>query len=229
MRLALLAAAAAALLPASARAQDQTDWSGFHVGGSVGWAAVDSEIGEDTIGPPTVVETRSDIGEDGWSLGLLGGYNWQFANNIVIGGEADISYVDASTSAQPLIDQNPAGAVIPNNSFGGDVQWVGSVRMRAGYSFGRWMPYVTAGWAFAQYETTSDYASLTEYSRDDTWDAPVYGVGLEYMAHGPWSLRGEYRTADYESESDQFPTFPAFQETRDLSIDEFRLSFVYNR
>ncbi len=228
MRLALLAAAAA-LLPVTAVAQDAPDWSGFHIGGSIGSASVDSEIGEDTIGPPTTAETRSDIGEDGWSLGVFGGYNKQFANNIVIGGEADLSYVDASTSDQPLFNVSPPSPVpIAGNLFGGDVQWMGTLRVRAGYAFGHWMPYITAGWAFAQYETSSDYASLAPYTRDDNWDAPVYDVGLEYLAHGKWSVRGEYRQADFGSESDPFPTFPAFAEYRDLEIEEFRFSAAYN-
>lgn len=237
MRLTWFAAAAAfAMLPAHSnaqdaplQAQDSADaWAGFYVGGSLGSVAVESQIGEDLIGPPATPQTRSDIGGDGWSLGLFGGYNWQFANTIVLGGEVDLTQVDASTSNQPLFNVNPPSAIpIPNNFFGSDLQWMATVRGRAGYAFGNWMPYVTAGWAFANFETMSDYSGLAPYTRDDTWTAPVYGVGLDYLARGKWSVRGEYRWADFDSESDEFDGFPAF-EVRDLNIEEFRLSVAYN-
>lgn len=230
MRLALLAAAAA-LLPVNAMAQDAPDWSGWYSGVSLGSVSVDSVIGEDEVNPPpTVPDTRSDIGEDGYAVSLFGGYNWQVAGNFVVGVEADATYADVSTSGQLLYDVQAPGALVPGNEFGSELQWMASVRARAGYAFGRWMPYITAGWAFAQYETTSDYVSLAPYSRDDTWSAGVYGVGIEYMAPANWSVRGEYRTADFGDNSDPYPggAFPDYREYSDLSIDEIRFSFAYN-
>lgn len=230
MRLALLAAAAA-LLPANAMAQSAPDWSGWYSGVSIGSVSADSEIGEDRITPPpTLQDTRSDIGEDGYGLSLFGGYNWQFGNNVVIGVEADATYADVSTSGEPLYDVQPPGAVIPDNTFGGELSWMATIRGRAGYAFGNWMPYVTAGWAFAQYETTSDYVSLAPYTRDDTWSGAVYGVGVEYLSAANWSVRGEYRTADFGDNSDPFPggSFPTYREYSELSVDEIRFSFAYN-
>jgi len=232
MRLALLAAAAAAaLLPAKAMAQDAPDWSGWYTGVSVGTVSVDSEIGEDRITPPpTFEDTRSDIGDDGYGVSLFGGYNWQIGGNFVVGVEVDATYADVSTSGQLLYDVAPPNTLNPGNEFGGELQWMATVRARAGYAFGRWMPYVTAGWAYAQYETASDYVSLPAYTRDDTWDAAVYGVGIEYLAPANWSIRGEYRTADFGDRHDEYPGggFPTYREYSDLSVDEIRFSFAYN-
>ena len=96
--LAFAGSAAAADLPLKAPALKTVyDWTGFYIGGHVGY-------GGGSLGPGT-----NPVPEEGFPFppsitGLIGGYqagyNWQFSNHVVLGIEADASFgspVDAPT------------------------------------------------------------------------------------------------------------------------------------
>ena len=100
---AVLVSTAAILISVSARAADlparvqppapvayapSFSWTGFYVGGELGWIRTDSDYttGAVLLGTPFLVSATT--GKDGLSYGILAGYNYQ-AGNVVLGVEGD--------------------------------------------------------------------------------------------------------------------------------------------
>lgn len=103
--------------------------------------------------------TRSaDI--DGFNLGGQIGYNFQ-SNQLVFGGELDLGYgkVDYRSFADTF-----------------QQKWLGSGRVRVGYAFDRFLPYLTGGLAFS---TATLKAAGTK--ADNTHLGFVIGIGGEMM------------------------------------------------
>jgi opacity protein-like surface antigen len=96
------------------------DWTGFYVGGQLGYGQLD----------PSVPTTPSE--PDGALYGVHAGYNYDFGS-IVLGGEVDYDLTDISLDT-------------PNS----DVDGVLRAKAKLGYDAGAFMPYITAGYAQAQ-------------------------------------------------------------------------------
>lgn len=89
-------------------------WAGFYLGAHIGAAVADNE--------------EVDILDDAALLaGVHLGYNWQGPNNLVIGIEGDVSFLD-------------------------EVDYLATVRGRLGYAFGPTLAYLTGGVAFLGFE-----------------------------------------------------------------------------
>jgi outer membrane immunogenic protein len=115
--------------------------------------------------------------------GFHGGYNYQ-VEKFVFGGEADFSFANIS-----------------NESFTEEAKhdWLGSIRGRAGYSFGNIMAYGTLGFAFAD----ASYRSLFGVT-SDTVNGWVIGAGAEMMVMPNVTIRAEYLR--YELGSSLYPS-----------------------
>lgn len=142
-------------------------WTGFYIGGHAGygWSS-----GSDGVG---AIDTSGVLG------GGQAGYNYQFANNLVVGLEADLSAADLS---------GRLGGVSTS------VDTLGSVRGRLGYAAGRFMPYVTGGFAFGN--QTVDVLGIDQSKTLTGWTA---GAGLEYALTDHWTARSEYLYTDLGS------------------------------
>lgn len=123
------------------------------------------------------------IDTSGFVGGLQGGYNFQF-DKIVVGGEADISL-----------------SGIGNSGFQekSDLNWLGTIRGRAGYSFGNILPYATFGAAFADTKYSNIYGTTK-----DTAAGWVLGAGAEMMVMPNITVRAEYLY--YDLGSQDYPT-----------------------
>lgn len=155
-----------------APAPDNFDWSGFYAGAHAGYLAMWAN-GE------YEAEGIADSGPvDGVILGGQIGYNIQ-SGDFVYGIEADAAYSFAT------------GSVVNNDSEGAstDLDFLGTVRGRAGRAYGRTFVFATAGVAAGHVDVTF------EGQNDDGWSAGVIGgVGLEHAFADNWTVRGE---ADY--------------------------------
>jgi outer membrane immunogenic protein len=112
------------------------NWTGFYVGGHVGWG----EAKQDWF----LIQNAVGFGfsKDGVIAGGYAGYNWQLGSNFVLGAEFEGSWSDLQQGNVPCtIGQ----AAICRN----DVNWLGSVRGRAGVAFNQVLFYAAGGWAFA--------------------------------------------------------------------------------
>ena len=158
-----------------------SNWTGFYVGAhggagvsKIGWRYQD--FGDDA----------SHLG-NGFLGGVQAGYNAQFGN-WVLGVEGDVA---ASGIAGSVPCPNPAF------SCKSQIKWLGSLRLRVGYSTGNWLVYGTGGLGIGgvNIETTLDPVPGTfgtQLNRSG-WAA---GAGAEVALNDHWSLKGEFMHYD---------------------------------
>jgi len=187
--LALVDPGAAADLPLKAPARKSVyDWTGFYVGGHFGY-------GDASFGPGTSPFPLQGVVFPHSATGLIGGfqmgYNRELANDLVLGIEADASFT--SPTDQPALARAPA-------PFNTTLDYVGTLRGRIGYAFGRWMPFITGGfaWGHTHININDDPASgggiissVGHYQPG--WTA---GLGLEFAVSGNWTAKLEYDYVD---------------------------------
>lgn len=154
-----------------------TTWTGFYVGGNIGygWANADRNH------PTTSGVTSETL--DGIVGGGQIGYNWQ-TGRWVLGIEADMQGTDQKKTG--------SGSVLGiTYSTTDKVDYFGTVRGRLGYAFGPWMPYVTGGWGYGKFESTGTILGTTS-GGSVSHSAWVLGGGLEWMFAPHWSTKLEY-------------------------------------
>ncbi len=144
------------------------NWTGFYVGlnGGGGWG--DSDWNGFGIGNSP----------SGGMIGLTAGYNWQGVGSPwVFGLEGDINWTNFK-------DSTACGAFFCESKN----NWLGTVRGRVGYSWDRWLPYVTGGVAFGDIDANRNgFAGASETSAGWT-----VGLGLEGVIVGNWTAKLEY-------------------------------------
>ncbi|MCI0598686.1 MAG: porin family protein [Beijerinckiaceae bacterium] len=188
--LATAAPAAAADIPSPAPPPAYTPpplftWTGFYLGGQIGYA----------WGTDTVTVFPFGFGTNFTPNGVVGGahvgYNLQL-NQFVAGLEGDVEGTGISRNFSP-------GGVVYNTNI--PVQ--GSIRARLGITFDRVLLYATGGAAFAGFETTVTGFGIDRTSQ--TRAGWTVGGGIEYAVTPNWSIRAEYRYADFSSFSHPAP------------------------
>ncbi len=143
----------------------------------------------------------------GFTFGAEAGYNFQFGR-FVVGPAADLSYsLMHGTSNSWLADINKA-----------DIGWVGSARLRAGYTFDRFMIYGTGGLAFAETELDGPFASNSQ--TEPGWTA---GGGVQYLWSESAILRAEYRRLEVENAD--FYALPLGQRKVGVAMNLFSAGF----
>lgn len=182
---------ARSMAPAPMYATPMFSWTGFYVGADVGYVWTKNRI--------TNVATGFVANPDPeqFSIGGHIGYRHQFAGGIVVGLEGDASWLN---------DQRRRGAY---NLGAADaltrLNWDASVRASLGYSFGRFLPYLTGGVAFTEENGCATVtngpvcAPGTGYSGTRTgW---TLGAGVAYAVTDNWIVKAEYRYADFGSKT----------------------------
>lgn len=169
MRLAMISAALA-LTSSSALAADSMyaqaggfTWSGLYGGIHFGYADGGSDLSIEGQALP--------VDPDGFIGGVQIGVNHQMANRFVLGAEADITYNSVSGAAI-------AGA--GTTYLDSEIEWSGSARLRAGYAYGRTLPYLTAGVAAAKYTIEASSAGIIATLHDETYIGWTAGAGVEH-------------------------------------------------
>jgi high affinity Mn2+ porin len=159
------------------------DWTGFYVGGHFGYGDASFGPGTNPIPLQGVFLPHSPTGLIG---GFQAGYNRQFSNHLVLGVEADASFV--SPIDVPRLTPAP---------FNTSIDYVGTLRGRIGYAFGPWMPYLTGGlaWGHTHVIVNDDAGGLvaTLKGYQTGWTA---GAGVEFAVSGNWSAKVEYDYID---------------------------------
>ena len=107
LKRALLGATALVLLAGTASAADLAtrypvkaapipvqvfSWTGFYIGGNVGWGWADNTYDYTPFAAPTYSYNPGT--SNGFTGGLQMGYNYQFVNNVVLGVETDFNWAD---------------------------------------------------------------------------------------------------------------------------------------
>ncbi|MGJ0391216.1 MAG: outer membrane protein [Methylocystis sp.] len=164
------------------------DWSGYHVGvtGSYGGGSANYLSNVYSLGVPFVAFSSlpSSSGTSGFLVGVESGATWQLPNNFVIGYESEFNYAD--------VRSNIGGSGFGLNS---RLRWFGAERLRFGYAFGRFLPYITGGLAYGQLHANGVDAvgGFLFPTSASNWQAGwTVGAGLEYALLDKVSVKAEY-------------------------------------
>ena len=154
-------------------------WSGFYAGvnGGYGWGTLTRE--------PTAGGADDNNNTGGFVLGGQAGYSLDMGG-LVLGTEADLQWSNIGYSEE-----------LPGlGTFESGVDVFGTVRGRAGFSFGQVMPYVTGGFAAGRgsAKITDDGGVTT--SQSATHLGWTVGGGLEAKATDNISIKAEYLYVD---------------------------------
>jgi len=156
---------------------DVERWTGFYLGGTLGYGWGDGR-------------TSGDIGsfpyEQSGTLGTIyAGYNWQIGRT-VLGLEADIGTGDFGASETTGL-----------GTLKSSLNAMGSFRARAGFLIApALLVYGTAGLAWAD----MDYQLVGDQARSETFLGYQVGLGTEWMVSNNVSLRLEYIHTDFGHE-----------------------------
>jgi outer membrane immunogenic protein len=189
-------------------------WTGGYLGLSAGYGWGDSFVDFEGMDYNVDLEPKGFIG------GAFAGYNYQFTNNVVFGVEGDAMYSDMDVSG---VLGTFNGYPDPRSLYGVDIDWTASVRGRLGYAFDRFLPYVTAGVAFAHYDhSETQLAPASESATSTGW---TVGAGVDYALTDNLFLKAEYRYSDYGS----VDVDPAFWTAHsiDLDVSDVRIGIGY--
>lgn len=214
----LLLLGAAAFMASAAHAADLPgpaahDWTGPSVGlqGGYGWGENDTAascggggillLSADVCGgnagglggrssPVTLGQGKGSIGLGGFVGGLNAGYDWQI-DNIVLGVTGDIELADMDGDSDLL---DAGGADI--GRIEAQIDWLGSLRLRAGFAVDRALFYATGGLAVGGVELSlHDTAGGVSDDSAAKWGWTL-GGGLDYALTDTLSARIEYRYTD---------------------------------
>lgn len=178
-------------LGATASAQD---WSGIYLG--VQSSKSDYTNSYLTNGIPD----NLPVDGGGSMTGVFAGYNHQLGN-VVLGGE--LSYLSG----------NPAYDLFPTFRFSNMLD----LKARAGYSFGRVLPYAVVGWSRTEW-TNGTLAPVDV-------DGFAYGIGADFQMSDRILVGVEYLQRDLTA--DKFVEFPTTNIESDFSAFAFRLAYSF--
>ncbi len=160
-------------------------WTGIYIGGQIGyaWGTSNNNIG-DAFGDYASFSTNNS--------GVIGGahvgYNLQLSQ-FVVGLEGDVDGSSLRKSVTGFIGDVPT-------TISSNIGVQGSIRGRIGYAWDRVLIYGTGGVAFAGLNGSVS----TPFGYDSASSTRVgwtVGGGLEYAVTNNWSIRAEYRYADF--------------------------------
>src|SRR5207344_1082197 len=169
-------------------------WTGFYLGGALGWIGTNPEYttGAVVLGTPFVVSSSSS--RNGLSYGILSGYNYQ-VGQVVLGVEGDFTGWTVGKVRYTAI----TGDFLTAQS-----KWGGSIRGRLGYAADRALFYLTGGAAFVSNETSIPTTGIS-IGGDGTRLGWTAGGGVDYAFTNNWFTGIEYRYSQYESKTFTYP------------------------
>ncbi len=202
------------------------DWTGFYVGGHIGYAWGNSNwaatgAGGNGSGSLNFSQGFDSFNEAGsWNEGVQLGYNAMLANRAVLGVEADFTF----PAYQDLDGISTGGAATfagGNNSYSDTLVASGTVRGRIGYAPGDWLFYATGGFAW-----TSDQFTLNSASSIIQRVGWAAGAGTEFPISGHWTGKVEYLFTDYGYSTVNFSSLGERTHSN-LSLEEVRVGLNY--
>lgn len=232
LKRALLGATALVLLAGTASAADLStrypvkaapipvqvfSWTGFYIGGHVGWGWASNNLDYTVAGAPPVTFGYGLGSSNGFTGGFQVGYNYQFANNVVLGVEADFDWSDIGTSSL-LVGGPVGGAVVSQN-----VDYFGTIRARLGYAVDRFLPYITGGAAWAKVNYTDPFA----LNYDNTKWGWTVGAGVEYAITNNWTVKAEYLYLGFNDSTTNYPFGDVMTVSSDIQTARLGVNYKF--
>ena len=201
------------------------DWTGWYLGGNLGYGWGNSTDKTTTVFSPTGYFAASSVpainsaGDgktkpDGWTGGVTGGYNWQ-SGKLVYGLEADLEAMNlkgsrTSTATYPCCA--PTSFTITQTTKANNLFMA---RGRVGYAEGRALYYFTGGVSVTDLKVQDSFSdnfatAAASNSTKGTKTSYVVGVGLEYKLQSMWTAKIEYLHFDFGGVSGTSNNLTAF-------------------
>ncbi|PZO01714.1 MAG: hypothetical protein DCF30_06715 [Hyphomicrobiales bacterium] len=170
-----------------------TNWTGFYFGGLAGYSDTNFDVGRGAANivanhlRSTTIEAEMqassllnmpNFSKRNATFGGFAGYNLQFGD-VVLGFEADYTHHDAKgTSADAIarsrtLSDGYSTSVWLTGTTAAELKDVGTLRVRAGYAMGAFMPFITGGLAIGNGTVTSTATVRTNGVDADPSEAPV--------------------------------------------------------
>jgi outer membrane immunogenic protein len=204
---ALISAAAVSLIPGEAAAADLVaappvvveplpvahDWTGPYFGlhGGYGWGNVEGD--DDDFNGDGDVDLFDGNDLSGGLFGAQLGYNYQW-NWLVLGVEGDATWSFIDSDDDDLFDDDDDD--FDRIGLDADVDWLASIRARAGAAFDRFFVYGTGGVAFTafshDFDVDEDFFDDEDDDDSETEVGWVLGLGAEYLVTDNVSVGAEY-------------------------------------
>jgi outer membrane immunogenic protein len=171
------------------------NWTGFYIGGQVGYGWGDSfqcfSCGTAAAGATNRYNISGAVG------GGTAGYNWQLNPNWVVGVETDLSFANIKGTGHTSASfgcLNNLGTDACNTS----IDWFGTVRGRIGFASNNVLYYGTGGWAYGRIKADIDRCAGTAVGDCGSGQANGWaaGGGIEYAFARAWSAKIEYLRVD---------------------------------
>jgi high affinity Mn2+ porin len=171
--------------PRAVSAMDSTshEWGGLSVGGDVGYAQGTARA---MFTDPQMAQRHVFGRLDG---GVHLGATWLVARRVVLGAEADVSVPEFFDDGAVLATSTTPGTVVTEK-----IDFVPTLRGRAGYAFNRWMVYGTGGLAPSQTRFIESSTANPDEDHILKWRTGwTVGAGAEFAITSVWTARVEYR------------------------------------
>ena len=196
------------------------DWTGLYFGGHVGYARGKAQT---TL---TDFNTQPDnFGSSFGSLtgGIQAGYNYVFPSRILLGVEADASFMNYLSADDVAWSRATAVANTAEK-----VDYMATLRGRLGYAFPHWMIYATGGYAW----------SLGRYLQNpgltDDIDKALHlhggwalGGGAEFAISRDWTARLEYLYRTFGHGDVTFPSGTSVESSFDVQSVRLGLNYKF--
>jgi outer membrane immunogenic protein len=173
------------------------NWSGFYVGGHVGYGWGQTDITDHSLFGNILLIPTQRIDTNGFLGGVQGGWNHQFGH-FVLGAEVDFSWSDIKGNLTSAILAGKGSATHSSNA-----TWIGTATTRLGYTWDRFLVYgkIGAAWAHFDYDNNNTFTicrATTVYnsSASETRSGWTVGTGIEWAFSGGWSAKAEYDYID---------------------------------
>lgn len=178
-------------------------WTGFYIGANAGYGGDQFTLTETEsyYGVVSPYQYSQSTNSSGFFVGGQIGYNYQFANNVVVGVETDLQW--SNIEGSNTYTYSYAGVPYETGTRGASVDYFGTIRARLGYAFDRFLPYITGGAAYGKTKLSYNYVYAGEgaesvSSSSTNWGWTI-GAGAEYAITNNWTFKTEYLYVDLGS------------------------------
>ena len=182
-------------------------WTGFYLGADAGWSHLNS-VSDTALG-------SASNNVNGFAIGALAGYNYEFSGGFVVGAELDGTYVTGNHTNSTAL----AGTAVRAGQ-----EWTDRARLRLGYALDRALIYVAGGYTYADHNILFSGASAG--SGPKSLNGYNLGVGVDYAVTDNWLVRLEYIHDQFGNRN--FATTGAVTSVRQKTSDDLvRAALIY--
>ncbi|WP_084801437.1 outer membrane protein [Bradyrhizobium sp. Ec3.3] len=201
----------AALCAASTAEAQSSNWSGFYLGGNIGgaWGSQRTDVQAadwlyDPLFPPFIASAGSSKSSpSNFTGGAQAGWNWQ-SQGFVWGLEGDIRALSLASHSDTGYIKDPYFQADSRFLEMTKIEWLATLRGRAGIPLGGALLYGTAGLAFGAVKSTYNY-NVLYYGYDSHGAASTVatgwtaGAGVELPLSAKWTVGVQYLRFDLGS------------------------------